>query len=138
MLPAIDAIDHIHHYVDDKPSAAAWFQAELGFDVIDELRVWDTKQGPLTIGRGDVHIALFARTDISPASAIAFRCSGADFGDWFRRLKDRALLERCVDHGLAWSLYFRDPWQHMHEITSYDVETIRQLERSNVIEVLGA
>lgn len=125
MALILEALDHIHLDVPDKNDAADWYRDKLGFQVIESLKTWDTGNGPLTIGRGDLHLALFASNPHEPLHAIAFRCSGDAFMEWEAWLIDCGILDRCVDHDLAWSLYFSDPWGHTHEITSYDHSYIK-------------
>ena len=125
MTPQLDTLDHVHIEVPDKQQAAAWYREHLGFEIIPALRHWDVPGGPLTIGRGDMHLALFAASDYQPLHALAFRCPADAFLEWKEVLTEKGLLERCTDHGEAWSLYFRDPFGHRHEITCYDHEPVR-------------
>ena len=80
-------------------------------------------------------LSLFARA-CQPGSrdtTIAFRVSAADFMTFLRRVDtlhvqhgDGRRLTRAdvVDHGLAWSIYFMDPWGNRFEITSYDYQAL--------------
>lgn len=120
MTPEIQSLDHVHLVVPDKDKAAAWYRENLGFTVVESLKQWDKDGGPLTIGRGDIHLALFASESYSPLNALAFRCSGPAFVEWEALLTRKGILDRCTNHDLAWSLYFHDPYGHRHEITSYD------------------
>lgn len=124
MIPTLQILDHIHLEVPDKAAAAAWYRDTLGFEIVKSLQAWDTEGGPLTIARGDIHLALFASDSVETLNALAFRCDGEAFLAWEKYLAGKGLLDRCSNHGLAWSLYFHDPYGHRHEITSYDNDYI--------------
>lgn len=120
--PALTGIDHIHVYVPDRDSAADWFAEVFGFRVVEKFRFWaEHPGGPLTIedASGAIHLALFARDGGPPMTAIAFGADAANFLAWKQRLEQLGLLERISDHDAAWSLYFRDPWGNLYEITCY-------------------
>ncbi len=121
-MAKLAGIDHIHVYVSDREAAATWFEDVLGLKVEAAFEVWAIDGGPLTIGdeSGAIHIALFERAEFSPSSAIAFRADASNFLRWKEDLESKEILERCVDHDLAWSLYFPDPYGNSYEITSYD------------------
>ncbi|MEM7279217.1 MAG: VOC family protein [Pseudomonadota bacterium] len=125
-MATLAGIDHIHIYVADRAAAATWFDDVLGLKVEEAFKVWAVEGGPLTIGdeSGTIHIALFEREEFSPSSAIAFRADADNFLRWKEDLERKEILERCVDHDLAWSLYFSDPDGNCYEITSYDHEAI--------------
>ena len=127
--PAFNGIDHVHVYVTDRADAADWYGRVLGFTVVDSLAFWaDDPGGPLTLedSSGKVHLALFQRDPLSPASTIAFGASGEEFLQWKSHLEARQLLQRCSDHTVSWSLYFGDPDGNMHEITTYDHALVAQ------------
>jgi catechol 2,3-dioxygenase-like lactoylglutathione lyase family enzyme len=121
-MAALSGFDHIHVYVPDREQAAQWFQAVLGFKVVEALRVWAADGGPLTIGDESekIHLALFERSEFIPSTAIAFAADAKNFMEWKPLLEKRGILARCTDHDLAWSLYFHDPYDNMYEITTYD------------------
>lgn len=127
MTPLLLGIDHIHVPVPDKKAAADWYRDFMGLNIVESLRAWDDDRGPLTLedASGTVHLALFRRENYTPLTAVAFRVDGDSFFEWKRHLEEHQLLRRCVDHQLAWSLYFDDPFGHSHEITCYDHEYIR-------------
>ena len=121
-MATLSGIDHVHVYVTDRQRAAAWFADVLGLKIIESLRSWATDGGPLTIGddADTIHVALFERAEFTPTTAIAFGADAENFLAWKRLLEDRGILDRCSDHDLAWSLYFRDPFDNVYEITSYE------------------
>jgi catechol 2,3-dioxygenase-like lactoylglutathione lyase family enzyme len=125
---SISHIDHIHIYVSDKQLAATWYKQHLGFHVVDELTIWDTQHGPLMLANDSktVHLALFEVERFAPIKVIAFATSGKGLLAWHQYLSEQNLLKRSVDHQLCWSLYFDDPFGHNHEITTDDVDLVRQ------------
>jgi len=123
MLPTLESIDHVHVYVKDRAQAAQWYRDHLGFKVHPTYEFWaEDINGPLTIADASdaIHIALFQRQDFAPASTIAFRVNGENFVAWKAQLENSGLLLRCSDHTVSWSLYFQDPDENSHEITTYD------------------
>ena len=121
MTPAFQGIDHVHVYVTDRAAAARWYSEVLGLEPLEAFRVWATPTGPLTLEdrAGNVHVALF-ESDKAPTSTIAFRVDAEGFIAWKAHLEKAGLAVRLSDHELAWSLYFSDPWENLHEITTYD------------------
>lgn len=121
-MAKLTSIDHIHVYVPDREAAATWFFEVLGLTVEESLRVWAADSGPLTIGdeSGNIHLALFERSDFVPSTAIAFGADADNFLLWKQLLEAKGVLARCTDHDLAWSLYFHDPFGNMYEITTYE------------------
>lgn len=130
-MARLTGIDHVHIYVSDRAQAAAWFEDVLGFQVEESLRAWATDGGPLTIGdeAGNIHIALFERTERVPSTAVAFGTDAENFLTWKALLEDRGLLDQCSDHTLAWSLYFRDPDDNVYEITTYEHDLVAEALR---------
>jgi len=66
------------------------------------------KNGPLTIENPE------------STNVIAFGATGEEFLSWKTHLESQGLDLRVTDHKLAYSLYFKDPWQNSHEITTYE------------------
>ncbi len=55
----IDALDHVHLYVDDIHSAADWYQQILGFQLDPRFAQWFEQGGPYVIQlRGGLVIAI--------------------------------------------------------------------------------
>lgn len=134
----IERIDHVHVEVADREEAAAWFHGVLGLVRAEALAECAAHPlGPLILATPDglPVLSLFVR-DAKPASrdaTIAFRVSAADFRDFLDRLDDLGLLQadgrrltraEVADHGMAWSVYFVDPWGNRFEITTYDYEAL--------------
>lgn len=122
MTPSLNGFDHIHVYVRDREAAAKWYAQVLDFTPVEKLMVWAVDGGPLTLADADerIHLALFEKADHSGSSAIAFQASGAAFLSWKTHLQAQGLEVRLADHQLAFSLYFDDLDNNLHEITTYD------------------
>jgi len=123
MTPKLNGFDHIHVYVSDRAAAEAWYGDVLGFKRVKALMAWAVKGGPLTIENpeGSIHLALFETdSDTKNISSIAFGAGGEEFMAWKLRLEELGLELRVTDHKLAYSLYFSDPWENLHEITTYE------------------
>lgn len=135
----IERIDHVHVEVADREEAADWFEDVLGLTRAEALAEWAAHpMGPLILATPDglPVLSLFAR-DAKPASrdaTIAFRVSGDDFLGFLARLDGitlsyneggRLTREHVVDHDMAWSIYFFDPWGNRFEITTYDYAAVQ-------------
>jgi catechol-2,3-dioxygenase len=132
MAPILKNVDHLHVNVGSWSEAEEWYLSILGFKRVDALMGWAVKNGPLTIENpdGTIHLALFESENPETTSVIAFGATGEEFLKWKTHLEDHGLKLRVTDHKLAYSLYFSDPWQNKHEITTY--------ERDNVAANLAA
>lgn len=126
MRPTLNGFDHIHVYVRDREAAAKWYAEVLDFTPMAKLMVWAVDGGPLTLADANdrIHLALFEKPDHPGSSAIAFQASGAAFLSWKAHLEAHGLELRLADHQLAFSLYFSDPDDNLHEITTYDHEFV--------------
>lgn len=124
-------IDHIHVNVANRGKAAEWYRKVLGLRRVKSLDAWATKNGPLTIesSNGHVHLALFDSDDHAPTTAVAFGASAKEFLTWKAQLEQFGLVLRLADHGLAYSLYFEDPWQNGYEITTYERDSVAKALR---------
>ena len=129
MQPELRGVDHIHLYVTDKQQALAWYQKHLGFEVVESLRFWDGKNGPLVIEdkSKSVHLALFEREEFEPLTSVAFGASGEDFIEWKKYFESQGIDLRVANHTVSWSLYFEDPFGHNHEITTHDHEVVSNI-----------
>jgi|GEM_PF-548796 len=127
--PGWDAVDHIHLSVTDRMAAQDWYAEVLGLEPVPELLPWAEEGGPLTLEdrRHRLHLALFERQPQGRASVVALRCSPDALVQWRERLAAHMPQPDLVDHGLAWSIYFEDPWGNPFEITTYRVEELRQI-----------
>jgi catechol 2,3-dioxygenase-like lactoylglutathione lyase family enzyme len=134
----VSQLDHIELFVPDRYAAAAWYARTLGLKVVPEYEHWAADpRGPLmiaTAGAG-TKLALFTGEPQGPRPTagfhrVAFRVSRADFEAFLAHVRDNPvfgergeeLRELAVrDHGAAWSVYFRDPYGHRLEVTTYEV-----------------
>ena len=127
MLPELNGFDHIHVYVSNREEAAEWYQRILGFKVVESLAFWANDDNrPLTIEdpTGKIHFALFNSDNFIPSTAIAFRANEKEFLEWKSYLEKQNILLRCTDHKVAWSVYFKDLDDNMHEITTYQYDYV--------------
>ena len=122
MTPKLTGVDHLHVNVGSWAEAEEWYRSVLNFERIDALMAWAVKNGPLTIENpeGTVHLALFESDDPVTTNVIAFGATGDEFLNWKAHLENLGLEFRITDHKMAYSLYFNDPWQNNHEITTYE------------------
>jgi len=120
-IPAIEGIDHLHLYVENKDEAAKWYRQVFGFEHYKPLDRWNTAQGPMVLTGENlgVHLALFTRSQQAPSSAFAFKTSKQGFQQWLEHLKELSIDVRVSDHQVTESLYFSDPDGNYHEITYY-------------------
>lgn len=130
---AVGGLDHVHLRVRDREAAAAWYGRVLGLVAAPEHRGWAADpRGPLFLATpGGAHcLALFAgEPEVAGDQAVAFRTGATGFAAFLDRLDGLALTDRrggtlgrdnVVDHGGAWSLYFRDPDGNPIELTTYE------------------
>lgn len=131
----IDGIDHVELSVPDRHEAADWYGEALGFDIVAEFEHWAEQSGyPLMISPdgGDTMLALF---EGSPANGsggfhrVAFRTSGRAFLTFLDRLDSIPDIDArgpgtVSDFGSAYSVFFRDPYGHSLEVTTYDYEYV--------------
>jgi catechol 2,3-dioxygenase len=122
MTPILNAVDHLHVNVGSWSEAEEWYLSVLGFKRIDALMGWAVENGPLTVENpeGTIHLALFESESPKTTDVIAFGATGEEFLNWKAHLEGHGLKLRVTDHKLAYSLYFSDPWQNSHEITTYE------------------
>lgn len=132
-------LDHVHVFVPDRASAAAWYRDVLGLAVVVEHAHWAVDGGPLTVSGdgGKSGVALFegeAPSGSEKRRVVALRVSGDDFLDFLAGIGRHAPVDRhgravtagdVVDHDESFSIYFCDPWGNPFEVTTYDAELVR-------------
>lgn len=135
----VDRIDHVELFVPDRHEAAEWYRRVLGFAVVPEYESWaEDPHGPLMISsdRGTTKLALFQGSPQGSRVAVGFQlvafCVGAaafaEFLDGLEELEltdhrgRRVTPELVVDHAMAYSLYFSDPFGHRLELTTYEYD----------------
>ena len=132
----VEQIDHVELFVPDRYVAARWFEQVLGLSIVPEHEHWAGPGGPLMISsdNGRTMLALFEGTPPGSRSTtghhrVAFRVNGAGFLQFIERVRDVPVYSesgapvsdlRPVDHGMAHSVYFCDPYGNRFELTSYD------------------
>ena len=122
MAPKLSGVDHLHVNVGSWDEAEVWYRSILNFNRVEALMDWAVENGPLTVENpeGTVHLAFFESDSPESTNVIAFGASGKEFLNWKTHLEDHGLKLRVTDHKMAYSLYFSDPWNNSHEITTYE------------------
>ncbi len=140
----IGQIDHVELFVPDRHEAARWYEQTLGLAVLPQHEDWAADPGgPLMISSdpaGGTMLALFTgEPQRSRPTAgfhlVAFRVDGPNFMAFLEHIEAnpvhddtgaevRALTPK--DHGKAFSVYFKDPWGHSLEVTTYAAEWVRE------------
>ncbi len=139
----VDSIDHVELFVPDRRAAAEWYSRALGLEICSDFEFWaDDAGGPLMIATADgrTKLALFTGTPCDSQSdsagfrRVAFRVDGDGFVAFVQSAGERGLRDadggalsalKVVDHQSALSVYFRDPWGHALEVTTYDAASAR-------------
>lgn len=131
----ISALDHVHLYVADPETAAAWYQRVLGLQVLPSSRRLHGGKYMAT-PRGQYCATIFQGKPPSDGDhTTAFRVSGRVFVDFGEQLPHADVAGRsghplrvgeAADHELAFSYYFQDPDGNHLELTTYDHETVRR------------
>ena len=136
-------IDHVELFVPDRQEAAGWYCRVLGLHVIPGFEQWTANPaGPLMIATtaGGTKLALFEGQpqQSMPAAGfdrVAFRVNAVGFLAFVRGLDDHHLnddqrrpvtADTVVDHDLAYSIYFCDPYGNRLEITTYEHDAVRK------------
>jgi catechol 2,3-dioxygenase-like lactoylglutathione lyase family enzyme len=124
----LEGLDHIALSVRDVARSVKWYVEVLGLER-QHADVWDGI--PKFVGKGATGIALFPAPAEEKASDhlnstrmlhFALRSDRENFERAQSELKQRGIDFRFEDHGIARSIYFRDPDGHRVEITTYEVE----------------
>lgn len=137
----VEGIDHVELNVPDRYEAAEWYEDLLGLEIRDEYETWADRGGPLMVASDDesTMLALFKGQPLEPETTvgpplIAFGVDGDGFMTFLDRLEERSIVnsrgqsvgrDDVIDHGLAASIYFCDPYGHRYEVTTYDRDFVR-------------
>ncbi|MEE9269445.1 MAG: VOC family protein [Candidatus Krumholzibacteria bacterium] len=139
----VDQIDHVELFVPERREAAEWYRHVLGLRIVREYEHWaDDSGGPLMISSdsGSTKLALFEGTpqgskEMVGFHLVAFRVGAVDFVKFLNRLTELDLADHrgqpvtvnsVVDHTAAYSIYFRDPFGHQLELTTYEYEQAKK------------
>lgn len=127
MFPKLESIDHVHINVADRKLAETWYRDYLGFSRESSLESWAVGRGPLTLVNddGSIHLALFESAGIQN-TVIAFKTSAKGLREWITHLGTKGIQVDVADHGLSWSIYFRDPDGNPFEITTYEYSEFKK------------
>jgi catechol 2,3-dioxygenase-like lactoylglutathione lyase family enzyme len=124
----LEGLDHIALAVRDVGAAVKWYLEVLGLERQHEGH-WDGI--PIFVGKGATGIALFpgsrpksslGNSDPARFLHLALRADRENFQRAQDELKERGIAFHFEDHGIAQSIYFRDPDGHELEITTYELE----------------
>jgi catechol-2,3-dioxygenase len=123
----LSGIDHCHLNVQSLTQAIDWYEKVLGFTVVEELAFWNEEgKGPLTLEdeNASTRLALFEAPGTS--KGIAFAAAGEQFIAWLAHFEQLEIKTILADHGVTFSMYFKDNSGNSHEITSHDYRIIKQ------------
>ena len=123
----LEGLDHIALAVSDVERSVQWYVEVLGLERQHE-GAWGGI--PKFVGKGASGIAFFPASD--PAGSLgkprpvrmlhfALRADRGNFRRAQDELKQRGIAFHFEDHGIAHSIYFRDPDGHELEITTYEL-----------------
>jgi catechol 2,3-dioxygenase-like lactoylglutathione lyase family enzyme len=129
MPPTLEGFDHLHVLVSDRAAAVAWYARVLGWEPVAELASGAVDGGPLTLSdpQHRVHIALFEHTGHRSRATLALRVGAQELLAWRAHLAIHlGQAPALEDHQLSWSIYFADPDGNPYEITTYEVEAVKQ------------
>ncbi|WP_213607872.1 VOC family protein [Pseudoalteromonas sp.] len=127
MRPKLNGIDHCHLNVQSLSQAIDWYEKVLGFTVVEELAFFNEEgKGPLTLEdeNASTRLALFEAP--GPSKGIAFAATGEQFIAWLAHFEQLEIKTILADHGVTFSMYFKDNSGNSHEITSHDYRIIKQ------------
>lgn len=142
-MAKVEQIDHVELFVPDRHEAAGWYERTLGLAVVAPFAHWaEDPRGPLMISSdgGSTKFALFTgeprgSRPTAGFHLVAFRVDGPGFLDFLHRVAAHPVYNEAGeeirrltprDHGLAFSVYFCDPWGHRLEVTTYEEEYVRE------------
>jgi catechol 2,3-dioxygenase-like lactoylglutathione lyase family enzyme len=137
----VQHIDHVELFVPDFEVALRWYREVLGLVPVERTQAWTKAGEPIMISSDDgkTMLALFhgegpGERELVGHQRVAFRVDATGFMNFLDHIERVAVENRhggrltrdeVVDHDLAWSIYFCDPWGNPYEITSYDYDEIK-------------
>jgi len=114
----LQQIDHIALTVTDVDRSVHWYLSVLGLERRDE----DAWAVPAVVCAGSTCIALFQGKPTGGPRHLAFKADRQNFEQARADLQRLGVAFEFEDHGIAHSIYFRDPDGHVLEITNYDLK----------------
>jgi len=114
----LQQIDHVALTVTDVERSLHWYRSVLGL----ERRYQDAWNVPVVVCAGSACIALVRGEPTGGPRHLAFKADLQNFEQARADLQRFGIAFEFEDHGIAHSIYFRDPDGHVLEITSYDVD----------------
>ncbi|MEM7112275.1 MAG: VOC family protein [Chloroflexota bacterium] len=137
----VEHLDHVELFVPDQKEAAAWYQQLFGLQILPDYAFW-AADGPLMISSDDgkTMLALFKGNPPSfkplvGFQRVAFRVSGAGMFAFLGQVKTFGVYTHegeqtrqlpIMDHDLAYSVYFCDPYGNRYEVTTYDYQYVAE------------
>lgn len=131
----VKQLDHVELFVPDQYEAAEWYQKLFGLEIVPNYEFW-AADGPLMISSdgGQTMLALFKGEPpgFQPPigfQRVAFRVDEANFFAFLQQVAKHGVFTHegqqtheleIVDHDLAHSLYFCDPYGNRYEVTTYE------------------
>ena len=124
----LQGLDHVALSVRDIEQSVQWYVEVLGLERQHEGK-WNGI--PTFIGKGETGIALFPIGKKEQGNGarsrtrmlhFALRADRENFLRAQKELAERKIPFSFEDHGIAHSIYFRDPDGHEIEITTYELE----------------
>lgn len=131
MRPTTGGILESSLYVSDVPRSVRFYQDVFGFSVISDFgpRGCAMQAGPhqvLLLFKKGASLEITSPHDGDGELHLAFAISAAELANWESWLeqKEIAVEEKCEWELGGWSLYFRDPDQHLLELATPGVWTV--------------
>ncbi|MCW2254402.1 catechol-2,3-dioxygenase [Providencia alcalifaciens] len=130
----LNAIDHVHVYVEDLADAIKWYETILGFTIAQSFYFWYEQGGPLVINNSNTHLSLFKRVNQFANNTIAFSTNKQYFLDFIHHLNKCSMPFTVEDHQVSLSMYISDPDENKYEITTYDYFDLKKTQPTLPIE----
>ena len=119
-MPGTMQLGHTVIYVSDLDTSREWYRQHLGMTVVVES---PERNGCfLSFGKNDHDIALFENPVAKGKEtinhiALKFDGSIAELAEFRQGLIDEGVIvQRTVDHGVSYGIYFNDPDDHCWEV----------------------